>query len=104
MIVYELRHTIYSYEDQTTEFHTLLFETKEDAIEYLAEKKYEILSDYCIFYKRPKNTSLESLKEYMANYNLYDEIKDSSDYFYITAEEFGHDILEIKEKQIFKFN
>ena len=35
MIVYELRHTMYIWEDCATEVNTLLFETEKDAIEYL---------------------------------------------------------------------
>ena len=47
MIVYELRHTMYIWEDCTTDVNTLLFETEKDAIEYLNIKKIDIIDEYC---------------------------------------------------------
>ena len=39
MIVYELRHEVYIWEDCDTIVTTLIFETEDDAIEYLSIKK-----------------------------------------------------------------
>lgn len=102
MIVYELRHEIYVWEDCETIVKTLLFETKADAIEYLDIKKVDIIDEYCNHLDLP--CSVESLRDYINGYDdSYYDIVDHEDYFSVEIEEYGHDKLSIDKKEILKF-
>ena len=102
MIVYEFRHTIYVWEDCDTTVHTLLFETEEDAIEYLETKKTDIIDEYCKQLNLPY--SIDELRQYMnGNTDTYDELDDEEGYFRIELEEYGVDTLSIEKKEVLKF-
>jgi hypothetical protein len=102
MIVYELRHDIYIWEDCETIVKTLLFETKADAIEYLNIKKADIIDEYCNHLD--VSYSIESLRNYInASDHTYDDIIDDEDYFSIEIEEYGHDKLSVNKKEVLKF-
>ena len=107
MIAYELRHTMYIWEDCTTEVNTLLFETEEDAIEYLNIKKIDIIDEYCehLNLQHSSNSSI-ALRQYILSTSeeTYNDYTEEDDYFYVELEEFGHDILEITKKELLKFN
>ena len=104
MIVYELRHTMYIWEDCTTDVNTLLFETEKDAIEYLNIKKIDIIDEYC------EHLDLQYSSIALCQYILstdeetYNNYIEEDDYFYVELEEYGHDSLEITKKEILKFN
>ena len=100
MIVYELRHDIYIWEDCDTIVKTLLFETKADAIEYLNIKKVDVIDEYCNHLDIP--CSIESLKDYINAYD-YDDIVEDEDYFYVEIEEYGNDKLSVNKKEVLKF-
>ena len=103
MIVYELRHTMYIWEDCTTDVNTLLFETEKDAIEYLNIKKIDIIDEYC------EHLDLQYSSIALCQYILstdeetYNNYIEEDDYFYVELEEYGHDSLEITKKEILKF-
>ena len=73
MIVYELRHEEYAWEDCDTTVTTLIFETENDAIEYLSIKKLDIVSEYCE--QLDLADSLEALTSYI-DANSYDTYND----------------------------
>ena len=103
MIVYELRHEEYAWEDCDTTVTTLIFETENDAIEYLSIKKLDIVSEYCE--QLDLADSLEALTSYIdANsYDTYNDLCDEDTYFYVELEEYGHDSLEVIKKEVLKF-
>lgn len=103
MIVYEFRHEIYAWEDCETTVNTLLFETKDDAIEYLNIKKPDIVREYCNQLDLPD--FIDTLRQYIeTSETLYsNHFTDENDYFYVALEEYGHDELSIEKKEILKF-
>ena len=102
MIVYELRHEIYVWEDCETIVKTLLFETKADAIEYLDIKKVDIIDEYCNHLDLP--CSVESLRDYINEHDhAYDDLIDDEDYFSVEIEEYGNDKLSVEKKEVLKF-
>ena len=103
MIVYELRHEIYSWEESSTDVYTLLFETEEDAIEYLSIKKVNIIDEYCNHLDLP--SSIDALHQYMENddESYYNEFADEENYFHVELDEFGFDTLCIEKKEVLKF-
>ena len=102
MIVYELRHEIYIWEDCETIVKTLLFETEADAIEYLNIKKIDIIDEYCNHLDLP--CSVELLKNYINGHNhSYNDIIDDEEYFSVEIEEYGHDKLSVEKKEVLKF-
>lgn len=103
MIVYELRHTIYVWEDCDTTVNTLIFETEDDAIEYLNAKRTDLIDEYCKELNIPY--SIEMLHQQLEiDDGSYNDITDESDYFYVEIEEYGFDRLEITKKEVLKFN
>ena len=104
MIVYELRHTMYIWEDCTTDVNILLFETEKDAIEYLNIKKIDIIDEYCEHLDLQYSSI--ALRQYILSTDeeTYNNYIEEDDYFYVELEEYGHDSLEITKKEILKFN
>lgn len=104
MIVYELRHTIYVWEDCDTTVNTLIFETKEDAIEYLNTKKTDLIDEYCSELNLPY--SINALRQHLLSTSdeTYNDFCDEEGYFRIEIEEYGFDKLEIEKKEVLKFN
>lgn len=103
MIVYELRHTIYVWEECDTTVNTLIFETEEDAIEYLETKKMDLVDEYCKELNLP--FSLNTLHQYLSQDDgTYSDITDEETYFYVEIEEYGFDRLEITKKEVLRFN
>ena len=103
MIVYELRHTIYIWDSNEYTVSTLLFETKEDAIEYLDAKKVDLIDEYCNELDIPY--SVNNLIQHLSSTSedFYNCFVNDKDYFRAELEEYGSDTLEITEKEILKF-
>ena len=102
MVVYELRHTTYTWEDSDTNVYTMMFETKEDAMTYLTEKKYDIVKEYCDQLGIPND--IDQLRTYTMQSVGYDEFDDLPDYFNIWIDEYGSDTLSIIQQQVLRFN
>lgn len=104
MIAYELRHTIYVWEDCDTTVKTLLFETEDDAIEYLNVKKADLIDEYCKELNIPYSET--KLREHLLSTSeeTYNDYCDEDTYFRIEIEEYGYDILDIEKKEILRFN
>ena len=102
MTVYELKHTIYVWEDCDTSVHTLLFETIDDAVEYLSIIKSNIIDEYI---KHLDLFSIEELEQYIRERedDTYDKFINEINHFEIELEEYGYDVLSIEKKEILKF-
>lgn len=103
MTVYELRHTVYIWDSNECNVFTLLFETKEDAREYLEAKKLDLIDEYCNELNIPY--SINDLGQHLLSKReeFYNDFVNDKDYFYAEIEEYGSDTLEITEKEILKF-
>lgn len=110
MKVYLLIQETYCYEDNGFYVEHWIFKDKQSAINYLSIIKESILEDIyelldSDFDEHSYERTEENLKKlYDSNEYLIYSYSNDPDYFFIDIEDWGYELLKIKEENVMEFN
>ena len=100
MVVYTLKHDVYSWEEDHTESFVEVFVDEESAQKYFEIKKELAITEFLDY------VGCANLEEYIQDYEGdYDDESTVEDlpYFYIWLDEYGSDRLVVQKKTVMSF-